>query len=149
MILQKSMSLLLFLAAFTFVKAQEIPVNYSLGENYSDRYKFSTVLSIDADNTDKTVIVRTYYGGMPLRPKGHFIELYDADLNLVEDYNNKYAGQYMVDGFIKNGQLYLLELKYDDTKFAYQYVVHHSPIGEFNFTEKLLLSIPSKEVVNP
>jgi len=143
------MSLLFFLAAFLFVKAQEIPVNYSLGENYSDRYKYSTVLSIDSDNTDKTVIVRTYYGGMPLRPKGHFIELYDADLNLVEDYNNKYPGQYMVDGFIKNGQLYLLELKYDDTRFAYQYVVHHSPIGEFNFTEKILLSIPSKEVPNP
>lgn len=149
MIFRKSMSLLLFLAAFSFVRAQEIPVNYSLGENYSDRYKYSTVLSIDADHTDKTIIVRTYYGGMPLRPKGHFIELYDADLNLVEDYNNKYPGQYMVDGFIKNGQLYLLELKYDDTKFAYQYVVHHSPIGEFNFTEKILLSIPSKEVANP
>lgn len=143
------MSLLLFLAVFSFVKAQEIPVNYNLGEKYSDRYKFSTVLSIDADNSDKTVIVRTYYGGMPLRPKGHFIELYDADLNLVEDYNNKYAGEYMVDGFIKNGQLYLLELKYDDTKFAYQYVVHHSPIGEFNFNEKTLISIPSKQVMNP
>ncbi len=146
---QKSLVILLFLLALSFVKAQEIPLNYSLGENYSDRYKYSTVLSIDADNADKTVIVRTYYGGMPLRPKGHFIELYDADLNLVEDYNNKYPGQYMVDGFIKNGQLYLLELKYDDTKFAYQYVVHHSPIGEFNFTEKVLLSIPSKEVMNP
>jgi len=102
----------LFLAVFTCVKAQEIPVNYTLGENNSDRYKFSTVLNIDADNNDQTVIVRTYYGGMPLRPKGHFIELYDADLNLIEDYNNKYPGQYMVDGFIKNGQLYLLELKY-------------------------------------
>lgn len=143
------MSLLLFLAAFSFVQAQEIPVNYSLGENYSDRYKFSTVLSIDADDSNQSVIVRTYYGGMPLRPKGHFIELYDADLNLVEEYNNKYRGQYMVDGFIKNGQLYLLELKYDDREFAYKYVVHQSPIGEFNFTEKTLLSFPSKEVANP
>ena len=143
------MCLLLFLAALSFVKAQEIPVKYSLGENYSDRYKFSTMLSIDADDTNHTVIVRTYYGGMPLRPKGHFIELYDADLNLIEDYNNKYAGQYMVDGFIKNGQLYLLELKYDDERLAYQYVIHHSPIGAFNFTERILLSFPSKEVANP
>lgn len=143
------MLLLFFLSAFAFVKAQEIPVNYTLGENNPDRYKFSTVLSINADHTDKTVIVRTYYGGMPLRPKGHFIELYDAELNLIEDYNNKYPGQYMVDGFIKNGQLYLLELKYNDDEFAYQYVVHQSPIGEFNFTDKILLSIPSKEVANP
>ena len=141
--------MLLFLGALFFVKAQDIPVSYSLGENYSDRYKYSTVLSINGSDNGKTVIVRTYYGGMPLRPKGHFVELYDSDLNLIEDYNNKYAGQYMVDGFVKNGQLYLLELKYNDDEFAYQYVVHQSPLGEFNFTERKLLTIPSKEVMNP
>lgn len=141
--------LLLFLAVFTFVKAQDIPIEYSLGEKYSDRHKYSTVLSINGASHDQTVIVRTYYGGMPLRPKGHFIEMYDADLNLIQNYNNKYAGQYMVDGFIKNGQLYLLELKYNQLEFAYQYVVHQSPLDEFNFTERKLLSIPSKEVLNP
>lgn len=143
------MSLLFFIIAFTICKAQEIPVNYSLGENYSDRYKYSTVLSIDGSDNGQTVIVRTYFGGAPLRPKGHFVELYDADLNLVDDYNNKYAGQYMVDGFVKNGQLYLLELKYNKKAQAYQYVVHHSPLGEFDFTERELLSVPSKEVLNP
>jgi len=146
---RKSLFLLLFLAAFAVVKAQEIVVNYSLGENYSDRYKYSTVLSISGSDNDQTVIVRTYFGGMPLRPKGHFVEMYDADMNLVEDYNNKYAGQYMVDGFIKNGQLYLLELKYNEEEMAYQYVVHQSPLGAFDFTERKLLSIPSKEVLNP
>lgn len=146
---RKSLFLLLFLAVFTFVKAQDMPINYNLGENYSDRYKFSTVLSISSSDNDQTVIVRTYYGGMPLRAKGHFVEMYDADLNLVADYNNKYAGQYMVDGFIKNGQLYLLELKYNENEMAYQFVVHQSPLDEFNFTERKLLSIPSKEVINP
>lgn len=146
---RKSLFLLLFLAAFSFVKAQDIAVNYSLGENYSDRYKYSTVLSINGSDNNHTVIVRTYFGGMPLRAKGHFVEMYDADMNLVEEYNNKYAGQYMVDGFIKNGQLYLLELKYNENEMAYQYVVHQSPLDEFNFTERKLLSIPSKEVLNP
>ena len=143
------MFLLLVFGSFFFVNAQEIPVQYNLGENYSDRYKYSTVLSINGSDNGNTVIVRRYYGGMPLRPKGHFIELYDADMNLIEDYNNKYAGQYMVDGFIRNGQLYLLELKYNDLEFAYQYVVHQTPLGEFNFTERKLLTIPSKEVLNP
>lgn len=146
---RKSLFLLLFLAAFAMVKAQDIAVNYNLGEKHSDRYKYSTVLSINGSDKDETVIVRTYYGGMPLRPKGHFVEMYDADMNLVEDYNNKYAGQYMVDGFIKNGQLYLLELKYNEDDFAYEYVAHQSPLDEFNFTERKLLSIPSKEVLNP
>ncbi len=145
----KSMPLFLFLLVFCFANGQEILVDYTLGQNNSDRYKYSTVLNISSCENGQTVLVRTYYGGIPLRPKGHFIELYDADLNLIEDYNNKYAGQYMVDGFVKNGQLYLLELLYNDSEFAYQYVIHHSPLGGFNFTKKTILSIPSKKVANP
>ncbi len=141
--------MVLFLAPITFAKAQELPVKYTLGNDYDDRYKYSTVLSINGDDSDHTVIVRTYYGGYPLRPKGHFIEMYDADLTLMEEYNNKYAGQYMVDGFIKNGQLYLLELRYNEPRQTYEYVIHHSPLGDFDFNERNLLSIPSKEVINP
>lgn len=146
---RKSLFIILFLAGFVFSKAQEIPVEFTAGENYSDRYKYSTLLNISSSDNDKTVLVRRYYGGMPLRPKGHFIEMYDGDLNLLADYNNKYAGQHMVNGFIKNGQLYLLELKYNDQEHAYQYVVHQSPLDAFNFTERKLLTIPSKEVLNP
>ena len=137
------------LAAMAFAKAQEIPVAYSLGENYGDRFRFSTLLSINPLSNDRTVLVRTYYGGMPLRPKGHFIEVYDANMVLESDYNYKYAGDYMVDGFVRNGQLYLLELVYNLEREAYEYKVHQSPLDTFNFTEKTLLSIPSKEVANP
>lgn len=147
--IQKSLTALLFWAAITSNFAQEIPVSYSLGENYSDRYKYSTVLSIESATKGETVLVRTYYGGFPLRPKGHFIEIYDVDLNLKKDYNYKHSGQHMVDGFIKNGQLYLLELVYDLNIKAYTYMVHQSPLSEFNFSERSLLSIPSKEVINP
>ncbi len=140
---------LFILAALSFSKAQEIPIHYSLGNNYSDRYKYSTLLSIESSEQGETVLVRTYYGGFPLRPKGHFIEMYDADLNLVRDYNYKYAGDHMIDGFVKNGQLYLLELAYNMDQEAYQYVVHQSPLHDFNFTDKVLLSIPSKEVIAP
>ncbi len=140
---------LLFLTALSICAAQEIPIEYSLGENYSDRYKYSTLLTSDSSAEDETVFVRTYYGGYPLRPKGHFIEIYDTDLNLVRDYNYKYAGIHMVDGFVKNGQLYLLELVYNVKQEAYQYVVHQSPLHDFRFSQRVLLSIPSKEVANP
>ncbi|MBC6997420.1 hypothetical protein [Cytophaga sp. FL35] len=137
------------LVASSTVFAQDIPVDYQLGENYSDRYKYSTVLSIESSVKGETVLVRTYYGGFPLRPKGHFIEIYDGDLNLVSDFNYKHAGEHMVDGFVKNGQLYLLELAYDFDAEAYNYVVHQTPLDDFRFTERPLLSIPSKEVANP
>ncbi|WP_373519731.1 hypothetical protein [Pricia sp.] len=140
---------LFLFTALNICTAQDIPVGYSLGENYSDRYKYSTLLASDSSAEDETVFVRTYYGGYPLSPKGYFIEIYDAELNLVRDYNYEYAGEHMVDGFVKNGQLYLLELIYNVGQEAYQYVVHQSPLHDFNFTERVLLSIPSKEVGSP
>jgi hypothetical protein len=146
---RKLFILLLILAVLPLVKAQDIAVRYNLGENNSDRYKFSTVLAIDKTTTGETVLVRTYYGGMPLHPKGHFIEVYNADMTLRADYNYKYAGEHMVDGFVKNGQLYLLELVYDYDNESYQYKAHQSPIDTFNFSERVLLSIPSKEVIDP
>ncbi|MDT7828699.1 hypothetical protein RQM65_08490 [Pricia sp. S334] len=147
--ISQGMAALLFLTALQLCRAQDIPVSYELGENYSDRYKYSTLLTSDRTSADETVFVRTYYSGYPLRPKGHFIEIYDAEMNLARDYNYKYAGNHMIDGFVKNGQLYLLELTYSTNQEAYQYVVHQSPLHEFRFTERLLLSVPSKEVANP
>lgn len=137
------------MAALPLVKAQDIPVNYTLGENNPDRHKFSKILFIDKASSGETVLVRTYYGGFPLKPKGHFIEVYNTDMTLKSDYNYKYAGKHMVDGFVKNGQLYLLELVYDFDNEVYQYKAHQSPINDFNFSERVLLSIPSKEVINP
>jgi len=147
--LQKSVALLVIFAVCSVLKAQEMPISYTLGENNSDRHKYSTVLSINNDEKQQTVLVRTYYGGMPLRPKGHFIEVYDAKMNLLRDFNYKYAGKHMVEGFVRNGQLYLLELQYNLDGEAYEYRVHQSPIDEFRFTERTILSVASKEVPNP
>ncbi|TFG79112.1 MAG: hypothetical protein E4H26_00715 [Flavobacteriales bacterium] len=147
--LRKKLFVLLFFASLFVSKAQEIPVSYELGENYGDRYKFSTVLSVHAAPGGETVLVRTYYGGMPLHPRGHLIEVYDAELRLKTEYNYKYAGEHMVDAFVRNGQLYLLELAYNLAAGAYEYKVHQSPLHELSFTERTLLAIPSKPVANP
>lgn len=149
MSMTKGFATMMCMVAGVFLWAQDIPVNYNLGDNYSDRYKYSTVLTIDSPNKGQTVLVRTYYGGFPLHTKGYFIEIYDEKLDLIADYNYKYAGEHMVDGFVKNGQLYLLELVYNYEQSAYQYVIHHSSLGNFSFSERILLSIPSKEVANP
>lgn len=146
---RKRLFLLLFIATLVVSKAQEIPVSYVLGENYGDRHKFSTVLSVHAAPGGETVLVRTYYGGLPLHPRGHLIEVYDHELQLKTEYNYKYAGDHMVDGFVRNGQLYLLELTYNLEAGAYEYKVHQSPLHEFGFTERTLLAIPSKPVTNP
>ncbi len=147
--LQKSVATLLFLMICCALGAQEIPITHTIGEKYNDRYKYSNLLTISEDGTGGTFLVRSYYTGIVLRPKGYFIEHYDANMQLVNEYNYKLKNANLVDGYVANGQIYLLFLDYNYEKFAYEYSVHRSPLSGINFTKEPLLSISSKEVLNP
>lgn len=136
-----------FTAMFTY--GQKMPLSYDFGEKYNDRYKYSNLVSISEDGQGGTVLVRSYYTGMILKPKGYFIEHYNKDLELVSEYNYKLKGPDFIEGYVKNGQLYLLFLNYNLETTSYDYLVHRSPITEFNFTEEKLLSISSDQVQQP
>jgi hypothetical protein len=142
---------IIFFAVFTasFNYAQKMPITYDFGEKYDDRYKYSNLVSISEDGTGGTVLVRSYYTGMILKPKGYFIEHYNKDLELVSEYNYKLKGPDLIEGYLKNGQLYLLFLDYNLETMSYDYIVHRSPISNFNFTQEKLLSIRSDQVQQP
>ena len=141
---------LLILACCTFacltVYGQDLPVDYSLGEKYNDRYKYSNLMTIADDGSGGSILVRAYYTGIILKPKGYFIERYDENMQLISEYNYKLKGSDFVNGYVKNGQLYLLFLKYDLERLAYDYVIHRSPISDINFTQETILSITSEQV---
>lgn len=126
-----------------------MPVTYNFGERYDDRYRYSNLMTLDEDGTGGYILVRAYYQGLVLRPKGYLIEHYNSDLELVNEYNYKLKGQEFVEGFFKNGQLNLLFLSYNGAKGQYEYWVHTTPIIDFNFNTKLLVSIASEEVNDP
>ena len=134
---------------FFLTQAQELPVKYSFGEKYNDRYKYSNLLEISDDEMGGSILVRSYYTGIILKPKGYYIEHYNQDLELVSEYNYKLKGLDFVNAFVKNGQLNILFLDYNLGKGSYDYVVHRSPIGNFNFTQETILSIPSQQVNDP
>ena len=146
--LRKSMSLLLFLVVSCAMTAQDIPLDFAIGEKYNDRYKYSNLLTISEDGTGGTFLVRSYYTGVILRPKGYFIEHYDANMQLINEYNYKFKDANLVDGYVANGQIYLIFLDYDYEAFAYEYSVHRSPLSGMNFTRESLLTISSQEVSN-
>ena len=147
--LQKIMHLLFFLVVSCALTAQDIPLDFTIGEKYNDRYKYSNLLTISKDGTGGTFLVRSYYTGVVLRPKGYFIEQYDANMQLINEYNYKLKNANLVDGYVANGQIYLIFLDYDYEAFAYEYSVHRSPLSGMNFTRESLLTIPSQEVSNP
>ena len=129
--------------------AQDMPINYNFGEKYSDRYKYSNLVAISDDGEGGSILVRAYFTGLILKPKGYYIERYNRDLQLIEEYNYKLKERDFVEGYVTNGQLYLLFLEYDYERESYDYVVHRSPISNFSFTREKLLSIPSPPVNNP
>ncbi len=148
MILKKHF-ILLFLFAFSIAKAQEMPVSYAFGEKYNDKHKYSNLVSIANEANGGTVLVRSYYGGLILKPKGYLIEHYNKDLELISEFNYKLKGHNFVDGYLKNGRLHLLFLDYNLSKGSYDYVVHSSSLNNIDFIEKTILSIPSAEVDFP
>ncbi|WP_273273111.1 hypothetical protein [Maribacter polysiphoniae] len=139
---------ILFIASCTVV-AQEIPLDFSIGEKYNDRYKYSNLLTISNDGKGGTFLVRSYYTGVILKPKGYLIEHYDAHMQLINEYNYKLKNANLVDGYVANGQIYLIFLDYDYNALAYEYSVHRSPLSEMNFTKETLLTVQSQEVSNP
>jgi len=147
--LRKRLCILLVLFGSFAIIAQEFPISHAIGEKYNDRYKYSNLLSISDDGTGGTFLVRSYYTGIVLRPKGYFIEHYDANMQLVDEYNYRLKGVNLVDGYVANGQIYLIFLNYDYNKLAYEYTVHRSPLDGINFSRETLLTIPSKEVNQP
>ncbi|NER09789.1 hypothetical protein SAMN06265375_101692 [Muriicola jejuensis] len=129
--------------------AQEYPIDYTFGEKYNDRYKYSNLLTIEDDGKGGSLMVRAYYTGLILTPKGYLIEHYDENLQLISEYNYKLKDGEFVHGYFRNGQLYLLFLDYNMEAEAYEYWVHRSPIEPFSFTAEKLLSFSSAPVNNP
>ncbi|MEM9866931.1 MAG: hypothetical protein AAF765_04515 [Bacteroidota bacterium] len=130
-------------------RAQKMPVSYDFGEKFNDRYRYSNLLTIDDDGNGGYILVRAYFQGLILKPKGYFIEQYNSDLELVSEFNYKLRGKNFVDGFLKDGKLNLLFLDYNVERGQYEYWVHQSAIADFDFKRQRLLTLSSSQVNDP
>ena len=101
------------------------------GEAASDQSGYSVSLSADGrtvaigaifnDGNGGSIMVRSYYTGIILKPRGYFIEHYNANLELVSEFNYKLKDANYVDAFVRNGQVYLLFLDYNYGKKTYDH----------------------------
>lgn len=126
--------------------AQKMPVSYDFGEKLNDRYRYSNLVTIDNDGDGGYVMVRAYFQGLILKPKGYIIEHYNKDLELVSEYNYKIKGLQFVDGFIKNGQLRLIFFNYDFERGFYEYQAHTTNLVNFDFRKEQLLKFVTPAV---
>lgn len=128
---------------------QQQSFDYSLGEKYNDAFRYSNLLAIDEDGAGGYVLVRAFYKGLVLSPKGYVIERYSRDLQLLSEQVYKIKGPEFVDAYTRNGQVYLLFLDYDPDSFTYQYVVHRTPFEKLEVTRVPLLTLRAGEGGSP
>ncbi len=141
--------LLLLLLVVTVGRAQLMPMEYDFGEKYNDRYRYSNLVAMADDGDGGYLLVRSYFTGLILKPKGYYIERYNRDLELIEEFNYKLKGVDFIEGYVANGQLYMLCLKYNYDRESYDYMVYRTSLSNYNFTEETLISIPSQQVEKP
>ena len=80
-----------------------MPISYQFGETYKDRFRYSNLATISDDENGGYLLVRKYFQGLVLKPRGYLIERYHKDLNLVEEFNYKLTGKQLIDGFVHQG----------------------------------------------
>ncbi|MEJ2585543.1 MAG: hypothetical protein P8Z38_11090 [Robiginitalea sp.] len=145
----RKLILLVGFLTFGFAQAQDMPLEYRFGEKYKDRFKYSNLLTFTETTSGEKILVRAYYTGILLRPKGYLIERYNQELELIDEYNYKFRDGDFVHGFVANGLVNLIFLTYNQEKLVYEYTVHQSPVGAYNFTVKSLLIIAAEQVDQP
>lgn len=142
----KNLFLSCFLLMAGLVMAQEMPITYQFGEKQNDRHRYSNLVTIAEDGDGGLILVRSYFAGLILKPKGYLIERYDKDLNLISEYNYKFKDMQLIDGFVKNGTLNLIFFNYDYNKGQYEYWVHKTATTNINFTTERIYEIKTKVV---
>ena len=79
----RNLCLILGVLALWAGSAQEMPLKYQFGEKYKDRYKYSNLLTFTESVSGEKILVRAYYSGLLIRPKGYLIERYNEQLELL------------------------------------------------------------------
>lgn len=141
--------LLLAVLCAQCIQSQKIPLDYTFGEKYSDAYRYSNLLSIEKEGDKGYVLIRAFYRGLVLSPKGYIIERYNRQLKLVSESVYKIKGPEFINSYTRNGQVYLLFLEYDEVSQVYEYTVHRAPLDTMEFTRESLVRVRAEAISNP
>lgn len=139
--MKKSVLLLFLLSGLLSVCAQEsINIQTTFSEVFKDDKKF-TELDFSLDDTKGGVYIGRGY------KKGCYIEHYDSSLKLIDSYDFELDNKnsHVLEAFINNDKLTLVEANYNKGDKQLQYQAHTSPLDKFNFSTKTILGIDFEE----
>ncbi len=142
----KKITLLLLLLT-SLIYAQEFKITKS--EIFKDKKKHSFLAYSLDDGAGGVITIRKYLGGFPFKKiKGYYIQHFDKDLKLKNEFDYEVKKNRIEEAFVKDGQLNLIEFEQSSKEKSLIYTVKKSGLDEFNFTSKELLSVSEDNVKN-
>lgn len=113
-------------------------------EIFKDNKKHSFLAFSLEDGKGGLITIRNFYGGRKI--KGYYIQHFDEDLKLKNEYTYEVKKNRIKSAFVKNGKLHLIEFTKDKTKKTLTYSVLSSNIDDFNFSSKELLNFSKENI---
>ncbi|WP_340067224.1 hypothetical protein [Ascidiimonas aurantiaca] len=135
-----SFFLIAFISFTCTLYAQSITASFSKSESLPDKHKFSRIIAMENDQEGGVVIIRAYYGGFILKLKGYYLEHYNKDLELINEYTYE-APDAEVMGVITAGNYStIIEVLYDTEQEHYMYRAQRIDLKNFDLQTKTLFS---------
>ena len=125
--------------------AQEF--NIVKSDIFKDKKKHSSLaFSID-DQEGGLITIRSFIGGFPIKElKGYYIQHFDKNLTLKNEFTYEVKKKRIESAFVKDGKLHLIEFAKDAAKKTLTYSVVSSKINNFEFTSKELLNFSEDNI---
>jgi len=147
----KKLLLYVVLCSFlTTAHAQNIPFTIRKSEIFKDKYKESSIVSVDDDDNGGIVIVRSYLGGILGNAlSGYYFEHYDANMKLVKEFEYPVEDVAILGMIVKNGTINIIENTYSKENKEYVFNAKIANVNDFAFTDKKLFTIKRQDTRNP
>lgn len=132
--------------------SQEIPVGIKKSKIFKDEYKHSSIELAEEDNNGGFLIVRSYMGGGFSMGAGYYFEHYDADLNLINEYDYELSKSKLINfssvlGMIlDDNTIHIIDFVYEKNEKAYICSAVSSDINNFEFSKQELFRLDSNEI---
>jgi len=141
--MKKTLFAILFLTVSFFSFSQEFEIVQS--EIFKDKKKNSALAFTLDDSNGGIITIRKYFGGIA-KLKGYYIQHFDKNLKLINEYDYIVKKNRIEGAYIKNNKLHLIEFNPNKEKESITYSVKTSNVGEFNFESKELLKLSKDNI---
>jgi hypothetical protein len=126
--------------------AQDIPCTIQKSEVFKDKYKNSSLISLDEDTNGGVIVARSFMGSVFNSDSwGYYFEHYDANMKLINEYEHSVRG-FVIGTIVKDGIVTMVDFGYDKETKEFICNANTANLNDFKFAKTELFRAPKTAV---